>query len=129
VTPQELGAGPPVQVSGRFVGEDDGGLVDQCTRDGGPLHLAAGQLTGRRVEAVTDAQVPRQHGRGFARGSGPDPVQQERHGDVLPRAQARREVEELEDESDASPAQQRELRIAQRSEIVAVQQDAYRGLP
>ena len=38
------GAGGGVEISGGFVGEKDGGLVDQGTGEGGALELASGKL-------------------------------------------------------------------------------------
>jgi hypothetical protein len=38
------GAGGGVEIAGGFVGEKDGGLVDQGTCECGPLELASGKL-------------------------------------------------------------------------------------
>ena len=38
------GAGGGVEIAGGFVGEKDGGLVDQGAGEGGPLELASGKL-------------------------------------------------------------------------------------
>ena len=45
-----------VEVAGGFVGEDDGGTVDEGAGDGDALLLAAGELVGAMVEAALDAE-------------------------------------------------------------------------
>ena len=44
-----------VEVTGGFVGEDDGWVVDERTGDGYTLHLTAGHLVGLVLEAVAEA--------------------------------------------------------------------------
>ena len=46
-----------VQVAGGFVAEHAGGLVDQRTRDGGALALAAGKLARLVLDAMAQADV------------------------------------------------------------------------
>src|ERR1700739_3666987 len=45
-------AGLGVEVSGGFVGEDDGGAIDEGAGDGDALGLSAGELVGLVVHAV-----------------------------------------------------------------------------
>lgn len=46
------GAGSGVQITGGFVGKDDGGAMDEGAGYGGALELAAGKLVGTVVSAV-----------------------------------------------------------------------------
>ena len=48
-------AGFGVEVAGGFVGEDDGGLVDEGAGDGDALALTAGELVGLVVHAGLEA--------------------------------------------------------------------------
>ena len=41
-----------VEVAGRLVGKKDRRLVDEASRDGGPLLLSAGQFPGIVIETV-----------------------------------------------------------------------------
>ena len=57
--------GALVEVAGRLVGHENGGVVDQRARDGHPLLLAAGELAGigpalgREAHLGEDARHPR----------------------------------------------------------------------
>src|SRR5262245_17908885 len=46
-----------VEISGRLVGQEDAGLVDQRPRDGDALALAARQLVGPVIHAITQAYL------------------------------------------------------------------------
>ena len=67
----DLAAGVGVEVAGRLVGEQDARPVDQGPGDGGPLHLAAGQLARLVLEPVAQADALEQLGGrgGAARGA------------------------------------------------------------
>ena len=41
---QYLEGGTGIEISGRFISEDDGGIIYQCPGDGDALHLSAGHL-------------------------------------------------------------------------------------
>lgn len=49
--------GAGVEVSGGFVGEDDGGVVDEGACDGDALALAAGEFVGAVMEAVGETDL------------------------------------------------------------------------
>ena len=49
---QYLEGGTGIEVSGRFIGEDDGGVVYQCPGDGDTLHLSSGHLVAFMHQAV-----------------------------------------------------------------------------
>ena len=44
--------GGGVEIAGRFIGEQDRGLVDEGAGDGGALKLSAGELVGAMVGAI-----------------------------------------------------------------------------
>ena len=52
---QDFLAGLLVEVAGRLVGQEQLGLGDQGPGDGGPLHLAAGELARLVRQAVAEA--------------------------------------------------------------------------
>ena len=55
-----VAAGLGVEVAGRLVGEQDARPVDQGPGDGGPLHLAAGQLARPVLEPMAEADAVEQ---------------------------------------------------------------------
>ncbi len=96
----DLDAGLGVEVAGRFVGQDDGGPVDQGAGDGDALALTAGELVGLVVHACFQADVGEDFfgaldafGRGGA-------VVDQRQLDVVQRGGAGQQIEGLEDEAD-----------------------------
>ena len=104
-------AGEGVERTRGLVGEDDRRLGHEGTGHGDALLLAAGELSGpvRRPFGEPDAiegRVGELEGVVAA-------VEEQREGDVLARAQQREEVEELEDEPDASAAHVRQRLFVQ----------------
>jgi hypothetical protein len=88
-----------VQVAGRLVGPHDRGVVDERTGDRHALALAAGQLVGKVVGAVGDAdELQRLHGAAACR-CGTVARNEQRQLDVLDRRQHGDEVVELKHES------------------------------
>ena len=97
-------SGVRVEVPGRFVGEQDGRLHHQRSRDGHALHLAARQLRRSMVDPVAESDAVEEFdGPRF----GPSQrltVEKSWESYVLPRRHRRHEVEELEHEPDAVPS-------------------------
>ena len=98
----DLPAGGLVEVAGRFVGDQDGGIGRQRAGDGDALLLAAGQLRGIVVQPVAKPDRGQ-----FARrmvvcvgAAG----QFQRHRDVLQRGHGRDQMERLEDDTDPPAA-------------------------
>ena len=56
----DLAAGVGVEVAGRLVGQEDARPIDEGAGDGGPLHLAAGQLARPVVEPMAEADAVEQ---------------------------------------------------------------------
>ena len=108
----DLDARARVEVAGRLVRQDDGGFVDQRPRDRHALLLAAGQLVGKVVGAVAEADgLERRAGapcrsRRLERAAA---VVEQRQLDVVERARARQQVEALEDEADLLVADARQI--------------------
>ena len=110
-----------VQVAGRLVGEHHRRAVDQRTRHGDALLLAAGQL-GRAVrQAIAEPDGGDQ--RVVPLLVGLLAGQRERQDDVLLGGEDRYEVEGLEDEAETIAAQPREALVVEMSELVAVDDD------
>jgi hypothetical protein len=117
----DLVAGLGVEVAGGFVGEDDGGLVDQGAGDGDALALAAGELVGlvhhagAEVDGLEDGL-----GAGDALGGG-GAVVDEGQLDVVQRGGAGEQVEGLEDEADLLVADAGEFVVVELADVVAVE--------
>ena len=99
------------------------GFGHQRPGDGDPLHLSTRQLGGLvlpSIEQLDEAQhalgALRDHGRGPA-------VEQQGQRDVLLRGQIRQQVEELEDEADLAPPEERGLVVAQLGQAVRADRD------
>src|SRR3954454_6375890 len=118
---EHLTGGLRVEVAGRLVGEDDGGLARERAGHRDALLLAAREL-GRPVgEAVAQADgvdelVEPLRVRPLA-------GDRQRQHDVLARVEDRQEVERLEDEADALAAQLGEPAVVERGDLDAVQDD------
>ena len=118
----DLVAGLRVQVAGRLVAQDQRRVGDHRPRQRNTLLLAAGKLrravlaaigqthTGQRLVGPLQGRCTRHA------------VQDERHGDVLPRREHGDQVEELEDEADARAAQRRERVVVQRAQVGVAKQ-------
>ena len=95
-----------IEVTGRFIGEDDGRIVYQCPGDGDALHLSAGHLVAFMHQAVAQAYgnqridcflIPLGCAIGW--------VVHQRQLYVLDRCRFRQQVVVLKDESDLAVAQ------------------------
>ena len=119
----DLAAGGRVQVAGRLVGHDDGGLGRNRAGDGDALLLAAGHLGRAVVHAVGQAHLLEcgAHER-TALAAGQAAVDK-RQLNVFKGSQCRDEVESLEDEADlavADAGQGRRPHVADRLAAQAV---------
>ncbi len=123
----DLVAGFGVEVSGRFVGENDGGAVDEGACDGDALTLTAGEFVGlvhhagAEVDGLEDG-----FGAGRTLGCG-SAVVDERQLDVVERRGAGEEIEGLEDEADFLIANAGELVVVEFGDVVAVEPVAALG--
>ena len=102
----DVASGGLVEIAGRFVGNDDGGIGRERTGQRDALLLAAGKF-GR---IVVQARAKPDRGK-LALGALPArraPGKFERHGDVLQRRHGRDQMEGLEDDADVAAAKARE---------------------
>jgi hypothetical protein len=118
---KHIGRAFRIEIAGRFVGEQQGGLQHQCTRDRGALHLPAGKLARAMLHPVLQADTFEQMGRpaqriGIRRAREP---QRQQH--VLQHRQARQQMEALEHETDAPVAQFARGFIVERLHVDAVE--------
>jgi hypothetical protein len=79
-----------VEVGGRFVGEDDGGVVGQGASDGDALLLAAGELVWPEPQPLSEPQARQEVGGPLAGGAAVDADQVAGQLDVLQRRPGRR---------------------------------------
>jgi hypothetical protein len=118
-------AGLTIQVSSRFVGEDEPRLVHECSGDGDPLPLPSRQFVWPMVESVTQTDLveERRGPLGCLR------VAVQQLGDlyVLLRGQRRNQVELLEHEPDCPSAQARSFGVRETASWVTVEIDVTAG--
>ena len=89
-----------IEVSGGFVGEEEGRPVDQGPGDGGALHFAAAHLVREGAGARGESDQV-EHFRGAGAGlAGALAAEEEGQFDVLQGGHGRKEIEELEDDAE-----------------------------
>src|SRR5438552_2185380 len=118
----ELGGGIGIQVARRFVGEDDGRLGRQRTRDRHSLLLTARQLARAVAQPVLepdDFERPQRPPPRFTRGT---PGQQQRQLDVLERVQHGQQVVALEYETHPPRTLVRLLAVRQLGQPLTLEQ-------
>ena len=132
--PEDFLAVGRVEVAGRLVAQDRFRIAHQGAGDGDALHLAAGHFLGKVAGAAAHADAFQALGRVLERLAAADAAQQQRQRHVLHGRQRRQQVEELEDEADARPAQVRAFAVGEGVEVFAVETrrgrwSAYPGRP
>ena len=108
---QDLQRGAAVEGTGRLVGEQEAGLVDERAGDGDALLLAAGKLHGAVMGSFGQAHAAQRGERPLAPNLAVGPGIDHRQLDIGARIDARQQVELLEDEA--------QLAVAQLGEAVA----------
>src|SRR5690242_4299124 len=93
-------AGGGIEVSGRLICEDNGGIIDQGAGDCDPLPLAPGKLIGAMVHAVAQFHHAKHLVSALEPFFGRSPVVDERQFDIVECRGARQQVEGLEDKPD-----------------------------
>ncbi|BBY83983.1 hypothetical protein MPUL_51410 [Mycolicibacterium pulveris] len=91
-----------IQVGRGFVGQNQRRIQRNRAGDRDPLLLTAAEITGTMVQPVVQADPRQQLIRAFGRRAPRHARRAQRHHDVLPRGQARHQVERLEDDADAA---------------------------
>ncbi len=90
-----------IEVTGRFIGQNEGRFEQQGACDGDALALSTRQFAGSMIEAIGQSDPLQQHVGAFEQfGGGWRLAGQERHQHVLPDIELRQQVVILEDESD-----------------------------
>jgi hypothetical protein len=117
-----LAARRTIEVAGRLVGQQDRGIVGERPGDCDPLLLAARQLRRVVMRAIRQPHFGEQRARAGRRIGAVGNL--DRHQHVLERGQRRQQVKGLEDEPDARSPQPRQVVLAQRGDVDAVDQDA-----
>ena len=116
-----------VEGAGGLVGEDQRRVVDQRSRDGDPLLLASGEPVGEAPRAVGEPDALEQGARPRAAGRVVTAGELERQQQVLLHGEEGDQVEELEDEPDAPPPEERAVALAERRDVGAVHHHRARG--
>ena len=111
-----------IEVAGGFVGQDEGGIVDQGPGDGHPLYLSSGKLIGemdpvgllqsRRAEGLLGPRLRAPAGR---------PLSRPGEGNVTDNGCPRKQVEGLEDKADAGPPDVGEFVVGQLGYVLALE--------
>ena len=115
-------AGRLVEISGRLIGHQDGGIGRQGPRQGNALLLAAGEF-GRIVRGALAQPDRGQFPRGAFIGVG-DAGDLQRHRDIFQRRHGRDEVERLEYDADIAAAKARQCVLVEPAEVFACDDDA-----
>jgi hypothetical protein len=118
----DVAAGVAVEIAGRFVGDEDGGLRRKSAGDRDALLLAAGEFGGIVRDAAGEPDVTEHLTRSIERIGAAGEL--ERHGDVLERGHRRHQVEILEDEADPPAAESGERILVEIGVVLAVDEDA-----
>ena len=101
-------------------------MRDERPRDRDALLLAAREVLGQRIRAVAEPDLGQLGARRLHREPAPDPLDQQRHRDVLGGGQRRQQVVLLEDEADVALPELGLLRGGHRVDRLAEDVDAAR---
>src|SRR6266568_1106227 len=119
---ENLDAGTGIEVAGGLVGQDDERLIDERSRDGDALLLAAGEFEGFVVQAMAQAHPLgnlRRQGAAFRLRAA---LVIERHLDVLDDGQLLDEIVGLENKTNARPANGGQGVVIQLGHIITAEQ-------
>ena len=108
----DFGAGGLVEIAGRLVGEDEGGLGRERPGHGHALLLAAGELAGEMRLAMREADLGKCRARGIEGIVAVEELERQRH--VLDGRHGRHEVEGLEHDADIGGAKASEIVLVER---------------
>ena len=109
----DVGAGGLVEIAGRLVGEDEGGLRRKRAGHGHPLLLAAGELPGEMRLAMREADLGKRRARRVEGIVAVEELERQRH--VLDRRHGRHEVEGLEHDADIGGTETGEIVLVERA--------------
>jgi len=123
----DLIAGLGVEVAGGFVGEDDGGAINEGSGDGDALALTAGELVGLVHHAGAETDGLEDIFGTFGAVGGRGAVVNEGQLDVVERGGTSEKVEGLEDEADFFIANAGELVVVELGDVVTIEPVAALG--
>src|SRR5512139_309479 len=106
-----------VEIAGGFIGHQQGRVRDQGPRDGHPLLLASGELTGMVIHAIREVDQPQHRPHMVPALPTGEVGQNERQLYVLEGGEDRDQIIELEDEPDMRGAPGGELRFGQTGDV------------
>lgn len=115
-----------IQVAGRFIGQEDGGPVDQSARDGDTLTLTAREFIGLMGHAVAQSDLLEDLGRDLTALVSGDSGIDERQLHVVKRGAARQKIKSLKNEADFLIADIGQLIVIHIADRFAVE-DEYPG--
>ncbi len=118
---EDFDAGLGVEVSGRLVGEQDGGPLDECPGDGDALALTAGHLVGSVVHSIGEADAGERLGGAGVSFSGAGAGVDQGQFHVAERGLAGEQLEGLEDEADAAAPDAGQLGLVEPRDLSAVE--------
>ena len=98
------GAGSGVQITGGFVGKDDGGAMDEGASYGGALELAAGKLVGTVVSTVGELNGVEELASASTGGRGDAASEQERKEHIFFDCESGEKMKKLENKADFEAA-------------------------
>jgi len=122
-------SGGAVEVTGGFIGQDDGGVTDQGPGDGHPLAFPSRQLRGLGPGAVREPDSRQRLVRLFAAGPGRPAGIQQAIGHVVERGLMLGQEELLEHESDGGGPQRGDLPVGELADVEPADPDGPRGRP
>lgn len=115
------GAGGGIEVAGGFIGEEDGGAVDEGAGDGGALELAARELVRTMVGAIAQTDSGEEFmGAGFG-GGGNATGEEEGKKNVFLDGEGGKEMEELKNEANFEATKGGEFVVVKRVERMTLQ--------
>ena len=116
-----------VQVAGRFVGQDEVGVIHQAAGDGHPLLLTAGELGGAVPQPIFQPDQRGQLVAALAGGRAGATLVVQRNLDVFHDRQLLDQVIRLKDEADAGSADHGKLVVAHLGDIVVAEKELAAG--
>ena len=100
---KDTAGGPLIEVAGRLVGQENGGIVDQRPSDGDPLLLAAGELPRIRPALGRESDLGQNPHDPGGDGIGPRTGHLQRKSDVLLGGPVLQQAEVLEHDAEPAP--------------------------
>src|SRR4029079_1159600 len=108
-----------IEISGRFIGQDDGWIVYQSPRDGDALALTAGKLVRLMIQTITESDLPQHVRRTLPALFRIDAGVNERKLDIAQAVGARKKIESLKNKTDLAIPNRREVVVRHAGNVPA----------